>query len=295
MNEAAALLAAVEIGDPLLRGSLALFPLFHELAPARPYLSGARGAPHLEIRELEDGAVVPELEVTNASALPVLLLDGESLVGARQNRIVVATTVLPPASTQRVAVTCVEAGRWGAEQPMHRSARHAPGRLRAHNRRAAAAHAMADGEVAGDQAAVWAEVDQYAARYDVHSDTSAMEAVHEAAAASVDALFVGTAPLKGQCGVAVAIGDRVSEVDLFDSPDALVDYWDGLVAGYALDDDQSASPKRPRRREVRRVLADVSAGRGVDVGGRLHIVTDRTTTTAVLLDDVIVHLAVTAG
>src|SRR4051812_37741719 len=40
MNSTAALLAAVEIGDPLTRGSLALFPLFHELPATGRYLSG---------------------------------------------------------------------------------------------------------------------------------------------------------------------------------------------------------------------------------------------------------------
>lgn len=81
MTATAALLAAVEIGDPLTRGSLALFPLFHELDAAPQYLSGPRSGEHLHIGEVADLAVVPEMEVLNESPYPVLLLDGETLLG----------------------------------------------------------------------------------------------------------------------------------------------------------------------------------------------------------------------
>src|SRR3954449_5256945 len=108
MNTTAALLAAVEIGDPLTRGSLALFPLFHELPPTGRYLSGPRAEALLAVTEV-DGGVVPVLDVYNDSELPVLLVDGETLLGARQNRIVTTSVLLAAKAKTRVAVTCVEA------------------------------------------------------------------------------------------------------------------------------------------------------------------------------------------
>src|SRR5688572_13915251 len=108
----APLIAAVEIGEPLNVGSLALFPLFHERRSPLKYLTGAPGAAKLRIDEKSDGAVVPELDVTNLSALPVLLVDGESLVGAKQNRTVTMSVIVDAHATTTVAVTCVEQGRW---------------------------------------------------------------------------------------------------------------------------------------------------------------------------------------
>src|SRR3954447_21218051 len=92
MNEAAALLAAVEIGDPLTRGSLALFPLFHERPAVREYLTWPRAAASVHVTEVDGGAAVPTLTVHNDNPLPLLLVDGETLVGAKQNRIVTVTT-----------------------------------------------------------------------------------------------------------------------------------------------------------------------------------------------------------
>jgi hypothetical protein len=50
MNQATALLAAVEIGDPLVRGSVSLFPLFHQRPPAGRYMCGPRSLGHIHIR-----------------------------------------------------------------------------------------------------------------------------------------------------------------------------------------------------------------------------------------------------
>src|SRR5687767_7639522 len=127
MNHATALLAAVEIGDPLVRGSLSLFPLFHERPPSQGYLSGPRAAAHIEVSELSDGAVVPQLTIANPTGHPVLLIDGETLLGGCQNRIITASVVLPAGAQQDVSVTCVEAGRWGGEErPVGFSDRHTP-------------------------------------------------------------------------------------------------------------------------------------------------------------------------
>lgn len=291
MNHATALLAAVEIGDPLVLGSLSLFPLFHERPPSHRYLSGPRAAAHLEVSELADGAVVPELTIANPTGHAVLLIDGETLLGGCQNRIVTTSVVVPAGARHNVSVTCVEAGRWGGdERPVGRSDRHAPSAVRARNRR----HVAETGRAEADQGGVWEEIDRYAATVGAESSTHAMEDVHAHVADRVRALVSGTTPLAGQCGVAAAIGDRVVAVDLFDDPQTLADYWDALVAGYALDADET-SATRPRRRTVRRLLGEVAAGRATAVDGRVHVATDGAAATALLLDDIVVHLAVSAG
>jgi hypothetical protein len=64
---------------------------------------------------------VPELKLINDADRPVLLLDGEELVGAKQNRILNVTVLAGAHSTIVIPVSCVEAGRWH-----HLSAEFAP-------------------------------------------------------------------------------------------------------------------------------------------------------------------------
>ena len=55
---------------------------------------------------------MPELTVENRADLPVLIVDGEELVGAKQNRVANLTMLLPAEKTTIIPVSCVEAGRW---------------------------------------------------------------------------------------------------------------------------------------------------------------------------------------
>ncbi len=66
----------------------------------------------LIITELNEGGSVPELKVTNRSDSKVLMLDGEELVGAKQNRVLNVTILIAPKSETVVPVSCVERGRW---------------------------------------------------------------------------------------------------------------------------------------------------------------------------------------
>jgi hypothetical protein len=286
----ASLLAAVEIGWPLERGSLALFPLYHERPPSGAYLSGPRAAGHVQLGERPDGAIVPEMHVVNAAAKSVLLLDGETLLGGKQNRILTTSVLVAPGATAEVSVTCVEAGRWDAERPVGFSPRHAPSGVRARNRAHVTRSVVEGGCLQPDQSGVWEEVDRYATSLGAASATRAMEDVHAHAADRVRRLVGGTAPLPGQRGVAAAIGDRVIAIDLFDDEQTLADYWQALVAGYALDAEERPTA-HPRRRDVRRVLAEVAAAAGTERDGRVHLEGRGLTATALVHDGVVIHVA----
>jgi hypothetical protein len=60
---------------------------------------------------LEAGSV-PNLAVRNDGDTPVLLLHGEELIGAKQNRVVNVTMLVPAKTVLKIPVSCVEQGRW---------------------------------------------------------------------------------------------------------------------------------------------------------------------------------------
>ena len=94
---------------------LTLIPLFLTRPPAeRDYilLEEAVAAGSVVVDEVGSG-VVSRLLLHNLGDRPVLLVDGEQLVGARQNRIL-NTTILVPARTRlEIPVAFVQQGRWG--------------------------------------------------------------------------------------------------------------------------------------------------------------------------------------
>ncbi|MFM8304843.1 MAG: ARPP-1 family domain-containing protein [Actinomycetota bacterium] len=242
---------ALVVTDPVLCGALALYPLHAATAetPGAPaYLTGpeAERLGVLRVAEKPGGATVPELLVHNTGALPLLLLEGETLVGAKQNRTLDASVLVDAGTTTTIPVTCVEAGRWGAPRASARSPRHAPADLR----RVKTATIAHPDRRRRKQSAVWDRVSRYQHELATSSPTSALEDVAEAWSAEVAALVAGCRPRPDQCGVAVAIDGTLRGLDCFDKPATLAAYWDGLVAGYALDALRAVGGPAPARGAV---------------------------------------------
>ena len=109
--------AGLEFGAPVVHRQMAMFPLLNRKSDAgsRTYvtLDEALKSATARVGEVSDGGSVPELLFKNLGERPVLLVEGEELVGAKQNRTLNVSILAPPGRETRIPVTCVEAGRWG--------------------------------------------------------------------------------------------------------------------------------------------------------------------------------------
>ena len=124
-------------GQPLMHANLTLVPLAGGEGHGPDYLLAAEavGAGLLTVTETSEAGSVPELLATSTADRPVLLLDGEELVGAKQNRILNTTVLLPPKSKIRIPVSCVEQGRWRHVSPDFKTGPVSPSRMRARKSR----------------------------------------------------------------------------------------------------------------------------------------------------------------
>jgi hypothetical protein len=118
---------------------------------------------------------VPDLRVANLGDLPLLLLDGEQLVGAKQNRILNMTVLVAAQTEVTILVSCVEQGRWG-----YRARHSAPSEvslyagLRA-KKIAWVSRSLREGRGhTADQQGVWEALAQKAEAHDAQSPTGAM-------------------------------------------------------------------------------------------------------------------------
>ena len=289
-------MTGVAVGRPLTRGGLALFPLLGEDLAGRGYVPGPAAAATgvLEVSELA-AASLPELVVANHGPEPMLLIEGETLLGAKQNRTLNVTVIIDAGHRVTLPVSCVEAGRWGTAQRASRSEHHAPAGLRAAKVESVARSVRAGAGEHADQGRVWADVDRYTAAVSASSPTRALEDAHRAHATR-DATFSGTAPLAGQRGVVAVVGRRIVALDLFDRQATLASYWGSLVAGYALDAVALADTGRCDVAGVERWLERVWAARQTRVAGRglgttLHALDDHVAATGIEWDGRVVHLA----
>jgi len=116
-------LEQMKVGRKQSYKNLALYPLLSTYSVGLEYLllDEALSENLIEIVEKDSHGSVPELRVVNESPQMILILDGEELVGAKQNRIVNTTILVSGNSTIVIPVSCVEHGRWSYDSPRFQS------------------------------------------------------------------------------------------------------------------------------------------------------------------------------
>src|SRR5437870_10885713 len=106
------LLETLEIGEPLSHGALTVMPLLAPKEAEPDWLTLVEAGAAVTITEVSAGGEVPTLSLVNDADRPVLLLDGEELIGAKQNRILNTTVLVAAHAALHIPVSCVEQGRW---------------------------------------------------------------------------------------------------------------------------------------------------------------------------------------
>ncbi|MGY1810166.1 ARPP-1 family domain-containing protein [Blastococcus sp. SYSU D00669] len=211
----------LHVGQGTHRGPLTFFPVWTDAATTTmDYSTGASA--RVEVAERPGSPDVGELVLTNREGRPVLLLAGELLEGGWQHRALATTTLLPSARPSVERVVCVEEGRWGGPTAHSRSARRAP----------VAVLSRLDGEDA--QQRVWARVRGYDAVAGP-SPTGSLSERLDPTIGTAAHLTRGLAPLSGQHGVVIGVAGKPAWLEVFDTHEALVAHWPGLLQAAALD------------------------------------------------------------
>lgn len=294
---------SLKVGDEIVVDNLTMIPLLAPAAPASAVpldyivLDDALAAGHIEIREISEAGSVPELRVVNRAHQPVLIVDGEELVGAKQNRVVNLTILVPAHAELTIPVSCVEAGRWRVRSRAFSSSAHtqfASGRAK---RMARVSHSMLHrGEFLSNQAEVWSDIAEKSARLGAASPTSAMEAIYEAHAQSLDRFVEACRPLEHQVGVIFAIDGRPVGFDLFDRPSTLRRMLPKLVRGVAVDALDSVRGSRtqsgtanPSAFVTRVATAAQQTSKALGLGVDIRVSAPEVAGAALLVDEHVVH------
>lgn len=240
-------LKSLRLGDILRHKSLRFVPLLGNSSDlpayrlfgreAKPPKDSPEASPRsgLEITEVSEGGQVPKLRVCNKSGNRVLLVDGQELVGAKQNRMLNVDVLVPVGATLDIPVTCVEAQRWGsiskfmmAGKSAHRSSKEAKMKSITSSLKTGAGYRS-------DQQLSW-EHDR--ALLDASRTQSPSRRLSDAYVSHGPKLsdIRGKLTLPGNSiGVAVYDGDRFLGLGVFDKASTLSETWENLVDSYLMD------------------------------------------------------------
>lgn len=231
-------LGALKTGRQQSFKNLAIYPLLSDYKVTFDYLTldEALNQHTIEIHEIDKHGSVPELKVVNKSLTMVLVLDGEELVGAKQNRIVNTTILVPAEAEIIIPVSCVEQGRWSDDATVFSSKE----RIMSSNMRAMKSQqvnfSVRDrGSFNSDQGAIWDEVSKKARRRDAVSPSMAMGEIYEKEKPAIDQYIQGFNIIDSQVGAAFMINGEMAGMDCFGKPETFSAVFKKLIGSYALD------------------------------------------------------------
>jgi len=296
---------SIRVRSPLTYRNLSVFPLHHEADSHLHYLTLAEallsGEGAFTIKEVSGRGSVPELLVHNGLDQDVLILEGEELIGAKQNRVPNLTLLVPAGQEVRLPVSCVEAGRWFHATPEFSDAprtQFASGRAR---KVASVSMSLSQSGLRhSDQRDVWDQIAAKSESLGTRSPTGAMSDIYRDREPQLQdyaaALRDATA---GAHGAAFAVGSRIIGLDIFDRADTREKLADKVLTGYALEallEPGLQAFRVPLPSAVRRLLADIGSGElqsypALGAGTDLRFQGRNSVGGGLFVDGALVHLA----
>ncbi|MHC4081285.1 MAG: ARPP-1 family domain-containing protein [Planctomycetota bacterium] len=293
----------IEAAEPRTQGSLRIVPLVGRSSAEPSYrLFDAESSKKVKVSEVDQSGSVPNIKVANDLDERLLLIDGQELLGAKQNRIL-NTDVLIAAHDQIVIpVSCVEQGRWGYRSPEFSPGKMAYSSSRANKLKAVHRALRAKHGHRSDQGEVWEGVQDMMCRLESPSRTMALSDVYKHREKDLAELRAAFELPPETVGIAVYLGKRFLGFDIFDRAPTFRHYWESLIDSYGLDwlafgarpsDEQGGQDAPPSADELVAALSGAEWERfdAPGEGSDLRWESERLTASALAWgDDSVVHL-----
>ena len=239
-------LSSLDFGELQHFKNMSVLPLMTALDDSPEYLILRQALDQhvLVIGEVSQEGRVPELKVTNKSDKPVLLLDGEELAGAKQNRVLNTTILLEENSETIIPVSCTEQRRWAYEsEAFAESGTVMIPKMRRVKSQTVSQSLHESEEYRSDQGTVWTSIDELSEQTGIHSRTAAMKDIYEAKEKELDEHLKTFACLPQQKGLLTFIDEEIVGFDFLSLDTAYALLHPKLVKSYAMEALMQKTPK----------------------------------------------------
>lgn len=229
---------SIDFGEARTFRDMTVIPLMTAADDVPEFLSLKRAleAGLLVVTEVSASGSVPELLAKNNADIPILLLDGEELSGAKQNRVLNATILLREKSETVIPVSCTEHGRWHYNKADFEDSGIVMAKKARENKvRGVTQNLRNDRSYRSDQGRVWDDIAFMSREIGVDSATGAMRDVYESQKASLDEYLKAFPLQEGQKGILTLIGGTVVGFDIVALSSAYADLHAKLIMSYAMD------------------------------------------------------------
>lgn len=219
----------IEVLNPQIHENMAVVPLKSRISYKLDMITLKKGLELdlVEVKECEK-STVNTIKVRNDAVTPLILIDGEEILGANQNRIINSTLLIAPRTTQAISVSCTEHGRWNYKNEFRQSEY-----IANYNTRRAKEFAIRSHH--NSQQAVWNSIACLEAENSFKSPTSAMSESYDNLKINHDEFLKAFKIVDGQCGVLVIQNGEIKGFEVLYNPQIYREYHEKILRSYLID------------------------------------------------------------
>ena len=231
-------LGVFRILEPIYLGGLKLYPVTYEKNLSNKninFIDDSFDRSEIEAFETSSEGVVTQIGVKNNSQSYVMILDGEGISGAKQNRISQTTIVLNPFSETIIPVNCIERGRWSysAGRNFNKSDYSISPKMRDRK-----AEILKNKENHRLQGAIWDEIDELSGKFNTRSVTDDLGEVLDYASRENNFQDIDNL-LNEQCNGYIVFGTERPFIELFGNDRSRKHYMKKNIKSWVADVESS--------------------------------------------------------
>ena len=248
----------------------------------------------VEINELEQSSVNCVV-CKNDAVVPLILIDGDEITGAMQNRIMNDTLLVPAQSTLKIPVSCTEHGRWHYKGNTKEARRFVPSQYSAniHTRRRKSRAAYEERHYQGD---VWDSISRHEAASGFRSNTSALNDSYENTKEKQNDYIKEFKIEEGQNGAIFIVNGEYKGFELFYNPIIYKEYHEKLLRSYIIEAIvEKKSEDEIDRLELMRILEGISnsqskSKKSIGLGDNVKFSNDFGSGSGLVYEDELIHM-----
>ncbi len=248
----------------------------------------------VEIKELEH-STVNTVSCKNDSVTPLILIDGDEITGAMQNRIINDTLLIPAKSTINIPVSCSEHGRWHTKGEGAESRTFKPS-LYSANHSTRSRKSRASYEERDYQGEVWDSISEFESRSNFKSMTSALNDSYENLKDKQNDYLSKFHIEDGQNGVIFIVNGEVKGLELFYNHSIYKEYHEKLCRSYIIEAIvEKKSVDNIDRLKLMKVLENISQSefkskKSIGLGDNLKFSNDFGSGSGLVWEDELIHM-----
>ena len=287
---------AIELLDSQKYENVEAIPIKSDFFGKKDFLTLKKGYEMnlVEIKELEH-STVNTVSCKNDSVTPLILIDGDEITGAMQNRIINDTLLIPAQSTLNIPVSCTEHGRWHTRGEGEASRTFKPS-LYSANHSTRSRKSRASYEERDYQGEVWDSISEFESRSNFKSMTSALNDSYENLKDKQNDYLKKFNIEDGQNGVIFIVNGELKGLELFYNHSIYKQYHEKLCRSYIIEAIvEKKSVENIDRLELMKLLEKISdsefkSKKSIGLGDNLKFSNDFGSGSGLVWEDELIHM-----